>query len=92
MKKIMCWLGWHRWNSLTAWPWQQFCTRCGVGPPDAPPHWEWEPESSLVNWVYQPTRRPSNPHYHCSTLDRTPCPTGEHRNPATAAPITDPDV
>lgn len=26
--------------------------------------------------------RPGNPHYHCSTLDPTPCPTGRHVNPA----------
>lgn len=49
-----------------------------------------------VLWEYEVTGMDElpehNPHYHCSTLDRTPCPTGEHRNPATQTERPAPDA
>lgn len=27
--KLWCWLDWHHWDSLTGWPWQAKCVRCG---------------------------------------------------------------
>jgi len=52
---------------------QRDCTEWFPGP-SAWGHWEDE--------LIEPGNHKPNPHYHCSAQGSTPCPTGEHVNPA----------